>query len=268
MKHTNINSDLRAKSYIDRHATEEQASKILAMSQKPIIIGGCGRSGTTLLLSILSCHPNIWCIPHETTALCPDAFHGIEYNKNPDLNMPFETWKIFEYLIKEPIPIFCTRWCEKTPRNVLYFKRILAYFGEGVRIIHIVRDGRDVITSRHPLKPDTFWVPPARWIQDVSAGKSFENHPQILTIRYEDLLREYEKTVKKICLFVEEDFHPNFLSYPESAKIQESVAWHEPVRKISTRSIGRWQKPEYAERIASLVADPKAVELLKYYGYL
>ncbi len=32
----------------------------------PIIIGGCGRSGTTLLLSILGSHPNIQAIKDET----------------------------------------------------------------------------------------------------------------------------------------------------------------------------------------------------------
>ena len=38
------------------------------------MIGGCARSGTTLLLSMLSCHPRLLAIPNETMSLCPTAY--------------------------------------------------------------------------------------------------------------------------------------------------------------------------------------------------
>ena len=260
-------TDNKTQHYIYEHASPQQAERLRRMSERPVIIGGCGRSGTTLLLAVLSCHPNLACVPYETMALCPDAFHGLDYNPNPDLDMPFETWKIIEYLLKKEAPKTGTRWCEKTPRNVLYFQQILDYFGEGARLIHIVRDGRAVITSRHPLVEDRFWVPAARWIQDVSAGRQMEGHSQVFTVRYEDLLCDYEPVLRKICDFIGEDFHPNFLRYPQSAQIRESGAWHEAGRKISTRSIGRWKKAGYIETALKLMADSRAVELLQHYGY-
>jgi hypothetical protein len=52
--------------------TNRMAGSLLtSLPQKPIIIGGCARSGTTLLLSVLSCHPNIYAIPDETYTFCP-----------------------------------------------------------------------------------------------------------------------------------------------------------------------------------------------------
>ncbi len=45
--------------------------KDFRLYKSPILIGGCGRSGTTLLTSILSSHPKIALIPHETGIFCP-----------------------------------------------------------------------------------------------------------------------------------------------------------------------------------------------------
>jgi len=262
-------AEQQAREFLFARTSREKALQILEMSQCPIIIGGCGRSGTTLLLSILSCHPHIFGIAEETVALCPDGYgdDGM-YNPAPDTNKPFQMEKIYRYLIKHDIPAHYRRWCEKTPRNVLTIGKIIDYFGDGVRFIHIVRDGRDVVTSRHPHDPDRYWVPPHRWVQDVSAGRAFENHPQVLTIRYEDLLRDYEAIMLRVCDFIEEEFVPAFLDYPHSAKINQSGAWFGPARAISTGAIGRWRRPEFARRVADLLAEPDAIALLRYYGYL
>ncbi len=251
------------------HTTPAKAFRILKLSRNPIIIGGCGRSGTTLLLSILSCHPAILGISPETVALCPDGYgaDGL-YNKNPDLTVPFELHKIYRYLVEIQINSCVKRWCEKTPRNVLYFERILQHFGKRVRIIHIIRDGRDVITSRHPTDPNRFWTTPDRWLQDVQAGLKFQSHPQVLTIHYEDLLREYEKTVRSICVFLDEEFSDAFLNYPESSTVDQHLAWSAGPQKINTRSIGRWKNSEMNDVINAFLENPEVIKLLGELGYL
>jgi hypothetical protein len=249
--------------------SREKARRILALGRRPIVIGGCGRSGTTLLLSILSCHPKIFAIDIETVALCPDGYDtdGL-YNKSPDLAVPFRLEKIYHYFLERDIPASCECWCEKTPRNVLYFDRILRHFRERVCIIHIVRDGRDVVTSLHPGHTDRFWVPPHRWAMDVAAGRRMENHPQISTIRYEDLVRQYEMTMRRICEFIDEEFDAAFLAYPNSARIKESGAWFNPAQATNDKSIGRWQDPQYKEIVAALLQEPMAIELLRHYDYM
>jgi len=246
-----------------------QTQRIAQLGERPIVIGGCGRSGTTLLVSILSCHPKIFAIEIETTALCPDGYgaDGL-YNQNPNLEAPFELDKIHEYLLSHDIPETCTRWCEKTPRNVIYFERILRHFGKAVRLIHVVRDGRDVVTSVHPTDSSRFWVTPHRWVMDVGAGRKLEHHPRLLTLRYEDLVRSYEASMRRICKFIDEEFTPAFLDYPRSARVKESLAWFNPAQSMNDRSIGRWRKPEYQDSVAALLREPGAVELLEHFGYI
>jgi hypothetical protein len=252
-----------------KKTSREKARRILSLGRRPIVIGGCGRSGTTLLLSLLSCHPKIFAIDIETVALCPDGY-GADgmYNKSPDLTVPLRLEKIYQYFLERNIPEACTRWCEKTPRNVCYFERILRHFGERARLIHILRDGRDVVTSIHPHHESKFWVPPERWIMDVAAGRKMEKHPQILTIRYEDLVRNYEASMRRICEFIDEEFLPAFLAYPDSARIKQSGAWFKPAQATNDKSIGRWKEPAYKQVIELLLREPLAVELLTHYGYM
>ncbi len=253
---------LKAVRFLIQTTSLKKAAKILWLSRNPIIIGGCGRSGTTLLLSVLSCHPKIFAIEEETRGLCPGG-----YLQNPTIDAPFKLKKIFRYMINHEIPGSCERWSEKTPRNVLYFGRIIRHFGHRTRIIHMVRDGRDVVTSVHPSIPSKFWITPQRWIQDVTEGRKYDHYPQVLTIRYEDLVRKYEPTVRRICHFIEEEFVDAFNAYPTTSKITRNEAWFGQALHLHGNSIGRWKKDMYQKRVRSLLSIPKAGELLHYYGY-
>ena len=124
----------------------------------PIIIGGCGRSGTTLLLSIISAHPNIFAFPKEIGVF--SEWH----NSNPRID------RLYRYVLVNSLPNEKNRWCEKTPGNVRHFDKILSYFNNKVKLIHIIRDGRDVMLSKHPKKPDSYWIFPVIWINDVKEG--------------------------------------------------------------------------------------------------
>ena len=150
----------------------------------------------------------------------------------------------------------------------MYIKRILNLFGENVRFIHVVRDGRNVIVSKHPLAPSNYWVDAHRWVQDVSAGRKYHNHPQVLTIRYEDLVENYVPVVEKICKFIGVSFVNEFTDYPRHAKITQDGAWFRDAYPLNPQSIGKWKNPKYAERINELYAEPQAIELLNHFGYL
>lgn len=230
--------------------------------REPIVIGGCGRSGTTLLLSVLSAHPEIFAIPVETLAFCPTG-----YRPEPDLEAPFQLRRIRRQQLLQEIPSRSRRWCEKTPRNVLYFRRILDHFGGKVRLIHLVRDGRDVVTSRHPTDPGRTWVSPRRWIDDVAAGRDLEEHPAVLTLRYEDLVHRFEDTATELCQFLGEPLAPELLAWHEHATVRTNVAWSGGVKPLHRDSVARWRRPEWSEVVDELVDDPLARELLDHYGY-
>jgi hypothetical protein len=228
----------------------------------PIIIGGCGRSGTSLLLSVLSAHPHVLAIPAETKALCPTA-----YSKKVDLNAPFLLDRLRAALqAVEPKP-GAQRWCEKSPKNVLFFGRLLEFFGDHVRLINIVRDGRDVITSRHPKNPRGSWVAIDRWINDVRAGTHFDSHPQVLVVKYEDLVLKFAESVGRICEFLNEDVNA-LMTWHQHTTVRSHHAWPSDVAEVHGASIGKWRQAQYAEQVAEMMADSEAVSLLKHYGYV
>ncbi len=230
---------------------------------RPLIIGGCARSGTTLLQSVLSSHAQVCVIPYETQAFCSTAYYS-RPRELPELKIQ----RLRDHFAVHPISAECRYWCEKTPRNILFFEQILAYFGHRSRLIHIVRDGRDVITSLHPDEPDRYWVEPQRWVQDVSAGLAFFDHPQVLTLRYEDLVLNFESVIHQVMAFLKLAVTQHIMKYPQFATIRESKAWFHSATGMRADAIGRWRAPCYRERTESLVADPEAVRLLTRFHYL
>jgi hypothetical protein len=221
-------------------------------TKTPIIIGGCGRSGTTLLLSILSAHQHIFGIPFETNTFCASSI---------DLK------GINDYFLTQDIPDG-SRWCEKTPRNILFVDGILKYFNNDVRILNIVRDGRDVILSRHPENPDQFWIDPERWIKDVKAGIEVENKNQVMTLKYEDLVLDFGSTVQKILAFIDEEYNPEISNWHQHTKVKVHEAWFEKVQPLYKDSIGKWKSLRYRQRVKGFMNKPEAVALLKYYNYI
>ena len=202
-------------------------------------------------------------LPRETRTLCPSAYTG-----NLDLNAPFDIEQLRAALRNAEAKPTAVRWCEKTPKNVLFFGRLLKLFGEDVRLINIVRDGRDVVTSRHPKDPNRSWVGLERWVQDVGAGVPFDRHPQVLVVRYEDLVLKFKETVTRLCEFLDEDLDEAVLSWHRHTTVRSHPAWQADVTEVHGDSIGKWRLDEYRDLVAEMMADREAVRLLKHYGYV
>lgn len=229
----------------------------------PIIIGGCARSGTTLMLSILSSHPAVFAIPFETQALCPTAYYP---TPNPNAELQIDV--VRDLVLAAELNSEHRFWCEKTPRNVLYFQQILEAFGGAARLIHVVRDGRDVVCSVHPDDLTRTWVAPDRWINDVQAGLMFEDHPQVLTVRFEDLVTHFDETTQRVCDFVGIDMTSQLRQFPQHATVTNSNAWFEAVRHPAADAIGKWRTTSHVDRVDELVSNRLAFELLDRLEYL
>lgn len=243
---------------------QTKLAQVRTMSERPIIIGGCGRSGTSMLLAILSCHPEIAAIDGETHVFCPTG-----YTRHPVLSSPFRPNILADILINRDIPASCTRWCEKTPKNILFVARILDYLDSAARFIHMVRDGRDVVTSRRATEPDKLHITPARWIEDVEAGKLYDDHPQVYVLKYESLVTNYRESLMNLCRFLELEYSAKFMDYPVSVHMIPYRGMKSlQLRPVDAHSIGRWQDPAFASPVAALMANPHAQSLLKHYGYI
>lgn len=268
------------------------------MNKEPIIIGGCGRSGTTLLRVMLDSHSNIACGP-ESELLLYDNLPPAEDDYWKVLSLKFEmklnqvlnlraqnssSRKFADAFFSE----YCrqknkTIWAEKTPRNIKRAQFIWNLFPKG-RIIHVIRDGRDVISSlmTHPrykvvgnkLEPTGIHrdIEPCiqRWIIDVSDGLMLRGDKRYYEIRYEDLISNTEKTLQNLCAFLEIKFDPIMLYYHKikdgSRNIGRFPQNPEATQSLYSNAVGKWKKHFTDEDLEQVMEQ--AGPMLKKLGYV
>ncbi len=230
----------------------EEVDELLALSRKdPVVIGGCGRSGTTLLLAILGAHPSVLALPEEVYAFYPQPFRLSRLIDAVEDHGSGRTW---------------TRWCEKTPKNVRAFKEINQIFNSEVRLVHMVRDGRDVVTSHHPSDASRYYISPERWVADVSAGLEYGEDAYLL--RYETLVQEPKKNLQDLCKFIGEEFDERLLAYEQFSSVRENKAWEaRQASPLHPERLERWRAEQHAERVQEFMDYPGAMELMQKLGY-
>lgn len=201
-----------------------------------VFLGGCPRSGLTLLRMLLDAHPDMTCGPDsgvQSFALLErdlDSASGDLYTERSDLDRVARR-KIFgsaaAALIGSRGRIAGKRIvAEKSPLNVLFFGDFAAMFPGG-RFLHVVRDGRDVAASllrRGWIDPRTGRLFPhcadaeaamRYWRGLVDHGLAEEERlgPRVLRIRYENLIDEGEETLGEVCAFLGTAFDPTMMTF-------------------------------------------------------
>jgi len=112
------------------------------------------------------------------------------------------------------------RWLEKTPKHVYAMGQIWAS-KPGARIVHVVRDGRDVALSiqrrmvaidrpRGDKDSDEGFLRRAakRWVQDNWAALAYESDPRIHVLRLEDISSDPAPEVRRLLTFLGEPSEP------------------------------------------------------------
>jgi hypothetical protein len=245
--------------------------------ESPAFIVGVPRSGTTLLAAILSRHPDV-CVTSEThffrllhqypggwerlvrgwpttaVAFLKDLHHFHLLNVDAEeiiakLNGPCETPGELFLSLGNAYAEKCGKkyWIEKTPDHLLHLAAIRGCF-PGSKIIHILRDGRDVALSlsKVPWANDGFLQNVYRWSHELDAASFFfAADKAFVMIRYEDLISSPEETVRKVCDFLGIDFARTMLTPDgsENRLIEKGRLWKENVEKpIDGRNQGKWRK--------------------------
>ena len=234
----------------------------LLKRQEPVFIVGCGRSGTTMLLSILSADPKLYCVSEET-----ECFARLKSGSRLALRM--RLLSLFWRILKQDTPIRDqVRYVEKTPRHVRDIDLIRKAYCGRVRLIHLVRDGRDVITSHHPSGGErAFHIDAERWIREVSLGAEHVNQPYMFTLRYEDIILDFDNMMAKLYEFLGQSLPGEARDFSKHATVREHWAWPGQVRSLSAESIGRWKQADLSERVETLTSSPAGQALLKQFGY-
>ncbi len=168
----------------------------------PIFIVGCGHSGTSLLLAILGVHPKIHAVSHES---------GVALGENERF---FK--KSLDQFDRRAIAAGKCRWVEKTPRHIFHIAKILRW-RPGAKIILIIRDGRDVAWS---IKQRTGNLEEGitRWCRDNQAGKAHWGNQDVYVLKYEDLITDFEATLKGVLSFLGEEYYGEMKNYDQTPK--------------------------------------------------
>ncbi len=260
-----------------------------------VFIGGCWRSGTSLLREMLGRHPRLACAPESHLFVPPFRPERLVAQWSLD-----ERWIRALIEAAPSLPAFGNRlfsdmaavrgkarWIDKTPENVRVADRLLEWFPKG-RFLHVIRDGRDVVCSMRHYPSEVFVggrpvpAPPidrpigscARtWVAQTSEGLRHRQQPRLAEVRYEELVGNPEETLRRICTFLGEDFSPRMLD-PEA----ETEDPHDPFvaarfinnsgagRTPSPESVGRWRRdlpPEELEEVLEIAGG-----LLRRLGYV
>ena len=227
----------------------------------PIVIGGCYRSGTTLLRRLFDAHSRIHCGPE--VKFFKDVFGDYLRDDLSHIRF-FSTVRSLGLEDEEVVSLFGRafvashdlaarkhgkrRWADKTPENVLYLERWHDLLGGRFFFIHVVRHPLDVLASMIEAKFDKTVPPDFAGKVDVyrsfvqSAHDYAATHPTTSTIvRYEELVANPTATLTSVLGAIGERFEPQMLD-----------AWTDPDRghgiedpktaasaAIHTDSIGR-----------------------------
>lgn len=258
--------------------------------EAPVFIGGAGRSGTTLLRVMLDAHPSL--------------AGGPEFKTTTDLARLYATMRkdegilgayrlgdgalerVFRQFLSGLFAPFLAahgarRLVEKTPHNILYLPE-LASICPDARFLHVVRDGRDVASSlvtmdwRGSDGRKVSYVTDIDhafryWTAVVAKGITDAQSPalreRVWTVRYEDLVREPESTLRAVLSFLGEPWSDSVLRYREIDRSNEPLEdSSKQVREpLSTASIGRWRQTASAADRALFARV--GGELLRALGY-
>jgi hypothetical protein len=105
-----------------------------------------------------------------------------------------------------------SRWCEKSPQHVQHLPLLREVF-PSAKFIHVIRDGRANAASFHRRWKRSPFLTIYRWKQVVRAGRSDGQRMPgyYLEVQYEQLTRDPETWMRRICEFLGLEFEPSVL---------------------------------------------------------
>lgn len=234
----------------------------------PIFLGGCPRSGLTLLRVVLDSHPCLTCGPDSGVLGLVRAAQDFEsklgelhrgYFELPTdrVRANFST-AISEILAARAEAARKPRVAEKSPMNILMFRTLADLFPDA-KFVHVVRDGRDVaasLTARNWINPRTgrlfeycanAGAAAAYWSGLVSIGRAAEEGlgpGKVFRIRYEDIALAPEATLRGLFDFLDLPWSAEVLNHDRrnhdlaGLELESAAALAQP---INASSVGRFR---------------------------
>lgn len=242
------------------------------------------RSGTTLLRAMLGQHPRI-AAGLETHWFELDPAAGTaRYGESAEEHirrlagffqieaMPALAWWRQARTAEEFLASFMAfyaagqgkpRWAEKTPGNLRHAERILARWPEA-RLIHIVRDPRDVFASfRRSEKyggPTDYGALWCDYFEAAAAARRAAGPERFVECKYEALVWSPEAEMRRLLAFLDEPWDPacaRFDGRPQEFEQVRELTGHESTtlaqlaEPLTQERVGGWASVLTADDIAA-----------------
>jgi hypothetical protein len=273
-----------------------------ADNDRPIIILGCPRSGTTLLQAMLHSHPRIAIAP-ETRFLLPAyrrrrRFGDLEERANRRAlakfivgrghlfsNLGLDRRETIRQIVAGPPTLGSaigvvlrayaerldrSRWGEKRPGYHRHIDVVMRLFPDA-QIVHVVRDPRDCVAS---LKRMPWWNRPvyhsvSAWAQSLDyTDEAMRKWPGVVArVQYERLVADPETELEALCAALGEDYDPA-MAEPErlAPVVVPGRDWHQSTRvSPTTARVGRWRGE--LESWEAALCETVLAERMKRFGY-
>lgn len=200
-------------------------------SLRMISVSGCGHGGTTLLATVLGAHPNAHLFDRETKWFLGLGPLAILRENDARREMASNNFSSDTSVV-----------VEKTPRHVFRIPYIKRLFPQ-TRFVVMVRDPRDLVASISRRIGD--WDGAMVRVKlDFQAINRIKNRDDVLVIRYEDLVRNFEDTMESVSQHVGLRFDQRMAQHSQFAPTwfnTDSVQQTEGVGKKDHLSRRAWQ---------------------------
>jgi hypothetical protein len=265
----------------------------------PVIILGVGRSGTTLLRVMLDRSSQI-AIPYESFFVTPLAHrHGARPKLDDFLDDLGRFYQLYEWgiapedvrpklregmttgeAIAAVFEVYAEhegkpRWGDKTPLYMQHLPLLAQLFPDALWV-HLVRDGRDAALSFLEL-PEGFsgktWAQPrtaaqfaARWRTEILSARRLGAHVggRYLELRYEDLVTEPERELRRVCEHASLAWEPSMLEHADVPEVS-SMPEHRNIAQPPTPRLRDWRNQ--MSRDDALAFEQVAGDVLRSAGY-
>ena len=240
--------------------------------QGPIFIAGAPRSGTTLLRNLLNRHPQI--------GMCRETgfFHYV-YSRRREFGDLRDAGKrrrlVDEYLSIQRIQrmrvdmealrarllregtsyqsLFTALlrfpaeaagkalYGEKTP-HTLFLETLWEWYPEA-KVIHLLRDPRDVVASlqRMPWAANSVVTNARIWLSDNLRAWGYRAQPGYLLVRYEDLVAEPERELRRVCGAIGVDY-ARCMMIPRLDPTADRPWFHRAEEPVTPGRSGAWRE--------------------------
>lgn len=239
-----------------------------------VFVVGMLRTGTKLLQSLLTGHPDLYVLPREVLAdhWCGaedpaerifarsdlgdvlaegtserEAFQRALRTQLPGPRSVATALRaVIEALAEVQPPTANARaWVENSPGNLMYFRELLSAFGPATRFVCLQRDPRSGMAARRRVwrrrRPFRVAHYARRWATaDELMHRYAAEHPAFLIVTYEDLVLRSRETLERIAAHIDVPWHDNLLVPQRDGRVWKELEGHgDGPGAISTASLDR-----------------------------